>query len=295
MAYRPNIYIMKMTNHGLHAFLRRLSYQQEAFQFLCMLKGLKPAVWLLIPCSDAELLSSFSREYRIHFAVEERRFSRKGGGLDFKIEDCPGRAEIALFMASQKRSILERMRRLTRENDPSIGLPLGYPECCTASLIRWSAENAGRLIRKGYCVDIFPQYLLSTVRDLRPFPFVNNVALTGLGLTLLSHVPCSPSCKASEALGHRYLRLLRSYDPALASSLERHLRSWSLFTEHCGAVFFRNARLTDFSLRFRHFYGNPGGKLVRFLERHRFDILDCKTIASNGRTFKDSHAIMYYR
>jgi hypothetical protein len=130
----------------------------------------------------------------------------------------------------------QRLRRYDEAGDDAVvGELLGYPGCC----IRAFEDLAGRATG-------FDPVILSYGDD-RPIDWPMNVSLLCFGLTLLSHVPCTPDCSASKEIAGRYYDFLSALRPAAAAELRMMLSTRVLHTQALGIAAF-TARERDTGL-----------------------------------------------
>lgn len=278
----------------VHKELADLCSPVSVFEFVCMLERLKQATWLIIPGQNVNRLIGLCCRLKIPYEMLRQGYNLRKNA-DLKIKRSPRSNDSRLIVAARNRRSLDDAVSAHERRDPYLGLWLSYPPCCVQAYAEWVSQNYSRYLKKGMCVDLFVPYSLSRVRELRPFPFVNNVLLKPSEITILSHVPCSPTCSKSVELGEKYLDLMRRVSPRRAAIVERALKSWILFTGRSGFVCFPRARLDDFTLRYGKCYGDASHKLLKSVDGRPLEITAYNQVALGGKRISEPHALICYR
>ena len=139
----------------------------------------------------------------------------------------PHRRECSFVYFARDHVHGQRLRRYDEAVDHrAVGELLGYPDCCARS---FSERSGGAKAHDP---------VLLTYTDAQPIPWLMNVSLLCFGHTVLSHVPCSPSCRKSEELAAKYFRLIAELSPDFADELKRVLSSRVLHTSVLGVAAF---------------------------------------------------------
>jgi uncharacterized protein DUF483 len=119
-------------------------------------------------------------------------------------------------------------------SDIRLGSLLGYPDCC----IKFFNEH-WREACNDYEGDVTP-FIIANSQSERGFPFQNN-HLTGLfGVPLVSHLPCSFSCRATIKQTNERLTKMSTKNPKLCNSITRLMKCPFLYSQRFGAALMTN-------------------------------------------------------
>ncbi len=145
-----------------------------------------------------------------------------------------------------------------------LGLMLGYPECCIENFIGTNrVDFTLKAFRKSrgrpsfYCNNLF--VFDSKIRKEHQRTYEKNAGLFNnpnvRDLFLIRHVPCSYTCKRSMRIGSMTLEMLRLESPALASRIEKSLKTpviywdyfrWVVLDGHASGDEIRHSGSLDF-------------------------------------------------
>lgn len=196
---------MDSNNLQINSLSRIFGSRAKAQEIILLIEELKPVVRQGFYADELPLIVDFCNANRINIVRSEflvrtddadKGFSNKG----LLISDSSDHGMFFLYL-SKDRVLAEHAAHHEKHNDHrSLGLLLGYPECCIMFFIEnFSAENAD-LVK--------PSDNAYTNLSLRDKDYV-----------LLSHFPCSPRCSGSLLLAEKYLEAIKKHDPEYANEL----------------------------------------------------------------------------
>lgn len=107
------------------------------------------------------------------------------------------------------------------------GTAMGYPICCVENYLM-NLEREQK--EKG-------EFVLCSLDKYDVFPFYNNVCLLNWGFFILSHYPCRPYCGKSEKMGRLFFSIIELFDPELAATLKKHMKSFVIYTRDEGIFY----------------------------------------------------------
>ncbi len=131
----------------------------------------------------------------------------------------------SIFYLSKDRKDAEQAKRYDEKNEHiKLGELLGYPKCCCEFFNRYffieSQKNN--------------DYFLRTAENSENFNHLLNNALTCFDISLISHFPCSFSCKESIKSAEKNLDTVRKYSGSMADFIEGILKKPLVYTEEQG-------------------------------------------------------------
>lgn len=213
-----------------------------------VLEGLKQVCRLSLEPTRTHLLKSFCKRNNLHiFLSDHKIISRPDPCKDGFSSNCTvvpleDSADEYWAYISKSKATAEEAKYMEQTGDEAgFGKLLGYPDCCIRFFEREKTH------RRYEHMDL----TMAAVRKTGPFPFYNNRALKPFGYSLISHFPCSLGCKSTEEIAKRYLASLKDCSPYIASLLERHLKSFVIYTETRGVFYSYDYELVDNSIIFR--------------------------------------------
>jgi hypothetical protein len=103
-----------------------------------------------------------------------------------------------------------------------IGQMLGYPECCIKYFIR------------SFPIDPVPIWL-GTEGNITGYPEANGL-LRYFGPRIVGHLPCSPTCLATQKIGKVWFETMKEIDKKLAEEMYDLLASPTIWNSYHGIV-----------------------------------------------------------
>ncbi|NTU53317.1 MAG: hypothetical protein HGA97_06385 [Chlorobiaceae bacterium] len=173
-----------------------------------------------------------------------------------------------------------------QENGRIFATMLGYPMCCIDFFVYWYARRADR----------DNDYILPCIQSFKPFSFLNNSQLSYFDISLMSHFPCSPECEATSRISSENLRALQQHAPALASTLETHLKSVVIYTERQGIAYSHDYEVRGNTIRLGQVYTVQGTLMEQLLEDCReVEVRSHGSFTIGGRLFNRNCRIAIFR
>ena len=163
--------------------------------FVLFFASQKPAIRLLVSSeTSAEALGIWCSKTGYDFATDQDGFSC--------IATSPGYAE----------AVLKIDQRLDA-HEAELGSALGYPDCCCERLASIGESNID-----AYASNVAGWTFVNEFRRINPTQYLN-------GLSLISHLPCSPNCEASLVIAKQARRFVLTHttEPILRALLRSSL------------------------------------------------------------------------
>lgn len=135
----------------------------------------------------------------------------------------------------EKNAILAKRFDEVKDSE-KFGKILGFPRCCIEFFNHYYKEANSKQGDFILCV-------LKETIEPPPYNFYNNYAARYFGYSLLSHFPCSFSCKQSAQIAENYRLILEKYSSSWAKNFERIQKSTILYTEYHGIFLFKKYKL----------------------------------------------------
>jgi|SRR3989338_2583177 len=177
----------------------------KAQEILFLLHDLKPAVRQGFYASELPLVEDFCQKKGLFlvkstFKVllsDHEHFSNQGLRIP---ESDPRTGMYFIYISKDEETALLAAYYELVQNDPELGLTLGYPECCIDYFLNhFSLENSNPEI---------------TSKNL-----FTNLSQRHEDCVLLSHFPCSAECLKSIEIGQKNLELLQKVDSVRAKEM----------------------------------------------------------------------------
>ncbi|MBT5022723.1 DUF483 domain-containing protein [Candidatus Woesearchaeota archaeon] len=205
-----------------------LNSNLSVLDILYVLNDLKPCCRITLSQDKLILLKNFCDKNKLELGlsdykvvpVSNRNFSEsyKRVPLNFEI-NTKGSFHVYI---SKDQEIIEKAKQFQNEkNSSAFGKLLGYPSCCCNFFS--NNESEARLSN----MDFTFFYSLSN----QFFNFYNNYSLRSFDISLLSHFPCSLDCPNSLRIAKERSSFIKTFNPDLASSFEKHLKSCVFYTD----------------------------------------------------------------
>ncbi|MFC1741257.1 DUF483 domain-containing protein [Nanoarchaeota archaeon] len=274
------------TNLELHSGLKKIfSSYQDILEVLLTYHSHKRACRLVVSEDELRSISTLCEKNRLFMAVQDfkivERFDKgKGGALANRSDMVALNNNDGKYLVyiSMSREDALQAKEYEKINHPDFGIMLGYPKCCVEYYlknIKTAARHQGDLI-------------VSAIKDLAIFPFVNNFCLRYFGISILSHFPCSFDCERSRTLGERFLKVLGAYAPELKENYERVLKSFVLYTEEEGIFFTSDYEFKSGRINYRNIKGSVSkGRFFDELRSNTSIVCDSFSKFTIGKTTFD--------
>jgi hypothetical protein len=179
----------------------------------------KDIYWSVSPIALKGIPSSANPAY-YHFSIEIST-----------VECLPPEEKLRqVFIARNKEQITAYKATQHVEDSVERGALLEYPECCIKFF-----NNSWKQACEKYQGDLTP-FVITNSKRKRAFPFKTNY-FTGLfGIPVVSHIPCSFSCKATIYQTNQRLMKLSQEQPELTESLVRLMKCPILYSASMGTA-----------------------------------------------------------
>ncbi|MBI2139423.1 hypothetical protein HYU14_00750 [Candidatus Woesearchaeota archaeon] len=181
----------------------------------------------------------------------------------------------------------ERAKSLENSGDHAgFGKILGYPGCC----IKFFQGNADLLEKMHGDLTLLS---LKNSPGFR-FPLENNICARHIDISLLSHFPCSFSCKHSREIAAKNLALIKKDDAQCAAEIEEKLKSAVIYTQSQGVFLLRNPELKENRLYYKGLIGTKDNQFCQTLRCSDFIVVhDKNRINIQGLEMKGVGAMVF--
>lgn len=221
------------------------------------------------------LLCLSVQDYKILNIIDKGKagFANKTTSLPL---DHPDGDFIMYLAKAEKDAFLAKLSE-KRDDVKILGKVLGYPDCCVDFYMGHNKKQKEKQM----------DLIIPSCRALKVFPFVNNYCLRYFDLSLLCHFPCSFDCRRSKAQGETFAALIRCYDPAWASTIERALKSLVLYTEYDGVFYCPDYTFKDNVISYKkNIFGTQKNGILKMLgENDSIECADYNKFKIGGRLF----------
>lgn len=215
--------------------------QQEC---LLVAKHVKPAARLVIASSHIKQATAYITSLGLSYAFSSLHvyascdhrlgYSNKG------VVSAPNEHTSVLMYIARTSELAHQVCVAEQQhNERMVGTLLGYPACCIDFFIRCAH-------RKHSDNDYVEPMIIASDHsnlDETTYDWHTNIFARYGDYPLLSHFPCSLSCKASMSLGAKYFRVICEHDQHWAEQLKLFLQRWVIHTEQ--GVFFLSSAVCD--------------------------------------------------
>jgi hypothetical protein len=196
------------------------------------LENLKPAFRLMAHDAEVQKINDFCARHHLSCVLSDFKVAKADTGSysDRGIRIPAGSAaqgKLLAYISKDKLKAELAGRFEEKNNHINLGMLLGYPGCCCEFFDKNFEEESKK--RNDY---IMPAFRNSKGKS---FPFHNNVLARYFDIGLLSHFPCSFSCKASKEIAASNLECLKKHSNDAADNFERILRSAAIYDD--GKIF----------------------------------------------------------
>jgi hypothetical protein len=192
----------------------------KSLEIMLLLKGIKPAVRQIFYPHEINEVKKFCRgnslfivesEFKVKLADASNEFSNKGIATKKEDSSCVSFYYISHDeLLAYKASLYE-----IKKDHKNLGKILGYPDCCIDFFIAHSKER--ERLDNDYEIPV-----LNNSKGNK-FSFYNNIFQRKNDYSLLSHFPCSLSCKESSEIGKRHFETLYSSYPKISEEFKKNL------------------------------------------------------------------------
>lgn len=194
----------------------------KAIEILTLLNGTKQVVRQGFYDNELQRVKDFCKRkglfieyssYKVVIADCDKPYSNKG--IKVSTSD-PRRGMIFVYISKDlNKAVMASIFELKNDHR-SLGLLLGYPECCVKFYVKHEPE------RRNIDADL----ISCTLENSRgvTYPFYTNISKRGMDITLLDHFPCSFNCEKSIELAIKKLSLITQDDPNLGMKYAHELK-----------------------------------------------------------------------
>ncbi len=253
----------------------------KVMEVLGVCERIKPSARLL--CKEGKLSSTLSflkHNGLIAFQSNFKVLKDHSQGIyvdrSLKVESDDARlGYVVLYVSLDVEPAREAKSLEKRQKHAELGMVLGYPKCCC------------EFFEEKY--DKFNTDLtLDTLKNSQgfEFPFHTNIAARHFDAALLSHFPCSFSCKQSIAIGKRNVEMMGKYAPQIAAEMIAMLKSPIVYTNK-GVFIFRDHKQDGNKISFKGILPTSNSKLSYYLsEEKKFTIINKNKIIIGKETIE---------
>lgn len=241
-------------NKHMKTLIDSFGSKTKALEILFLINDMKPVVrqgfyenelpHVIEFCKNNNITIELS-EFKVIFCDTEKKYSNKG----IIAEKNDNRKGMLFVYISKEEKNAALAKEFEMKNDShSLGIILGYPECCVNFFIKNSAEmikgdndylratvlNSSGFASSSYSEDIENMENIEEIRKTNSeskgyikkgsYPFYTNISKRDSDITLLSHFPCSFGCKHSIDIGKKNYLFLEEFYPKEAIIFSRELK-----------------------------------------------------------------------
>lgn len=215
-------------------------------ELLAVKHGIKPLLRTVIHPENIKIVKMICKEKGLFSMIKS--FSRfYGANLD---------SPINIIYISKSKDLLGKAYLSEKSEDrKSLGELLGYPSCCVEFFLEVLKSGKFLYPIKTYLkTEGKPSFLANSIfkmesrldsKELEIFQRNPDLGTRTSRLFLISHIPCSYTCKESVKIGREVLRLLERENPELAKEIVFTLKKPLLFFDDFNWVIFEGKVVGD--------------------------------------------------
>jgi len=193
----------------------------KALEILYLFKGLKPVVRQGFYENELASVVDFCNKNSLAIEIspykvlldDSAHYSNKGLKVS---KDDPRRGMYFVYISKNANKAIMADAYEIKNDHRSLGMLLGYPQCCVDFYSRNRASMA----------TTDNDFLRATIKDSKEYryPYFNNISKRSMDLTLLNHFPCSFRCEASMEIAKNNFAFLKQYVPKTAEQFRTLLK-----------------------------------------------------------------------
>lgn len=264
----------------------------KSLEILYILENVKPVSRILIEENEIPKISNFLKEHNLRSALSDfkiadsidtnRTYSDQGIKID---RNSNIQGKLSMYV-SKSQELAEQAKQLEAKNKHTeLGILLGYPKCCSEFF-----ENNFQIESKRK-----NDYTLAALRNSNgfSFPFYTNIAIRHMDLTLLSHFPCSFTCKHSIKIAKNNLKIIEKYSRRYHNLISDMLKGAVIYTEDNGVFLLKDIKVNNNKLFYKRIIGpnNPTHNLLK--SSPNLEIINKNIIKINNKELTNLGFILF--
>jgi len=243
----------------------------KSLEVLYIIEDAKPCARILVFEDDSGKVIDFLDENKLEYSVSDFKVLKQPMQSDFysdrsiKIAKEDPRKGHLLFYVSKSKITADKAKLAEKENGHfSLGLILGYPQCCCDFFEKTFDEKSTDL----------------TLRTLQnsngmEFPFYTNTAARHFDVSLLSHFPHSFHCRPSIETAQKNLKVIGKHSKQLAAMFSGVLQAAVVYTMEEGIFLLRKYEKTKEGITYGDVISTAKSKLYFLLNsNNKLKIID---------------------
>ena len=264
----------------------------KSLEILYVMEGAKPCARILVFEDEQKKVKGFLDEKSLHYSISDFKVLKQALQSDFysdksiKVSKGDERKGNFIFYISKGKINAEKAKMAESENGHfSLGMELGYPQCCCDFFEKNFDENNTDLTLKS----------LQNSAGIE-FPFYNNVAARHFDVSLLSHFPHSFHCRPSIEIAEKNLEVIEKYSKQLAVMFSSVLQSAVIYTTDEGIFLLRKYEKTNGGIIYGDVISTAKSKLYFLVSsNNKLKIIDKNNFFVNDVNIKgDNYGILLF-
>jgi len=258
----------------------------KSLEILYVMEDTKPCARILVFEDEQKKVKSFLDEKSLHYSISDFKVLKQAIQSDFysdksiKVSKGDGRKGNFIFYISKGKINGEKAKMAESENDHlSLGIALGYPQCCCDFFEKNFDENNTDLTLKSL-----------QNSDGIEFPFYNNIAARHFDVSLLGHFPHNFKCLPSIEIAKKNLQVIEKYSKQLAVMFSSVLEGAVIYTMEDGIFLLRKYEKTKDGILYWDVISTAKSKLyylvssndkLRIIDKNNFFVNDVNIAGNN--------------
>ena len=265
----------------------------KSLEILYVIENAKPCARILAFEDEIAKAISFFDENNLNYSISDFKVLKQTLQSDFysdksiKIPKEDSRKGHFIIYISKNREMAEKAKIAENENNHfSLGLILGYPQCCCdffeKNFDNKSTDLTLRILQNSTGIE---------------FPFHNNIAARHFDVSLLSHFPHSFHCKPSIEIAQKNLKIIEKHSKQLAAMFSGVLQSAVIYTMNEGIFLLRKYEKTKDGIIYNDVISTAKSKLYFFASsNNKLKIKDKNNFSVNDVNIsgKDYGVMLFY-
>ena len=258
----------------------------KSLEVLYVMEDTKPCARIRVYEDDFEKVNGFLDEKSLHYSISDFKVLKQAIQSDFysdksiKVSKGDGRKGNFIFYISKGRINAEKAKTAESENDHfSLGIALGYPQCC--------CDFFGKNFDETH-TDLTLKSLQNS--DGIEFPFYNNIAARHFDVSLLGHFPHNFGCMPSIEIAKKNLEVIGKHSKQLAGEFSSVLQGAVIYTMEDGIFLLRKYEKTNDGILYWEVISTAKSKLyflvssndkLRIIDKNDFFVNDVNIKGDN--------------
>ena len=265
----------------------------KSLEIIYVMEDAKPCARILVFEDDANKVIGFFNENKLDYSISDFKVLKQTLQSDFysdksiKIPKEDSRKGYFFVYLSKSKNTAEKAKLAEKENDHlSLGLILGYPQCCCGFFKKNFDEGSADLTLR----------VLQNSTGIE-FPFYTNIAARHFDITLLSHFPHSFHCKPSIEIAQKNLKVIQKHSKQLADMFSGVLRCAVIYSMEEGIFLLRKFEKINGEIIYGDIISTTKSKLYFLISsNNKLKIVDKNNFIVNDINIKgkDYGVMMFY-